>query len=914
MKSVYFWIVLLTIVGIVASLYLVPSKEELALIRLKSEQLKSAEAFYKKQYDSGVRTPDTVFELSLIYEKAGRLKEAIQVIKEYTKTHLKDASAYNRLAQLYYENKQFEEYDQTLLKMQEDKLPLESDTLMELAEYFKNKNETQKQIDAIKKLIDMRKAGESDYDELAAIYASEKKYQDAAEILKKRRLLFPKKNTIDSLLFEVWVDVQANTVKESNILQVLADFLIKFNKPKTTSLALGTFKEKYPDLLPQFVTLLEPAIQKDPYLESVVLQLLWDYPGEEKQTHQLFEKLVKYAKNFPELQNFMFNIYLDRYDDANLLHLIQNTPPERFNERSIVNVAVMAIIRNHPELAIQMQKALGHDYLEKHPIRQLALSMGAQDKDARSQLDKFLASKQITPTERYYLFSLAGVAKYYEEAFELGSKFPPFDGMQEDELIEIAQVYAQMKKADWLYTQIQSSMLTVGVARAAAALALLNIARHYTKKSAEWLRDQKKIKENTLKAFYIVAEDNKEYPLALYAAKRLYKDYPTFYSEASYGTALVQVGIIEPGLAHLRKVYNENPSDVQVQNNYLTALVEATKRNDRFKDELLAYMNTLEQKGNISSDIQRQFAYAYLEILHDSSKAKKMFEALANKPKPDQTDIESLIYLWGPNVTEAQAQWIVEKAKKSNLANVSYWLDALNFIGRYSVTIELFEMWANEILTSKAFYAYLQALAFEKRTDKMQQVMDRIFYLPWTRKELEELSIYAEEAEYGEMRTRIWERIVADQPEDPLAWQGLARAAFDENFFTRAREALEIFFELESMPNPKMYESLYEYAEILRREHYFFPPLWPYILALDEIAAAEEITVRMKEIAAHSYYQLSMRDEALCMMIEFYIMSGRDSNAAASYANMLMDYGRMASAGLFLHSVFRPQRGLCVLN
>jgi len=900
MKTAYFWIIFLVLVGIVASLYLIPTTDELAIIHLKSRRFSAAQNFYLDQYNQGVRTPAVVYELSVLYEKEGDLDDAIKIFQEYTAAHPDDADAFKRLAELYYLNNQYDEYGNTLAKMAALKTKLDPDTLRALKGYYQEKNEKQQQEAVLNTIIKSGKGNEDDYAELAGIYAQEKKFDKAAEILKTRRTYFVEHNTIDMILFELWIDTHLGKIQSEEAVKMVADYLKKKNDPKITFYVLNLFKESYPNLALQLVSLVQPLIGDHTNLELAVLLILKDHPEQKEKVEQEISKLQAITKKNPMLQNFLFDIYMSEEDDEQLLNLIHTTPPQQIEERELIDLATLATIKDKPELVQEVQEALGPEYLQEHPLRALALEIGAQEEDAHKKLDDYLETRSMTRTDRFFLFRLAAAAKFTKEALEIGNSFPPFVAMQEDELLDIAEAYVGMKKADLLYPMIEKSIPTIGEKNAGPALTLLNIALKHPQAAKEWMQAQIKIKEGALKVFFETAKDVKEYPLAFDIAQRLYEHYPSASSESDYGLALVQIGKITEGMPLLKQLYADHPLNSQIQRDYLAALIVAVKQDKQYTHDLVAYMDTREKQGHLPKELLRNFGYIYIETLHNFSKAKNTFFALANEPHPNHQDIETLIYLWGPRVSEEHARWIEGQAHSSE--DIAYWLENLNFIGRFQSTIHVFQERAPKDI--KAYFAYMQALANEKWMDELKRTIYVLFPKLTNRKQLEELATYAEVAEYNEARVWVWQKIASEFPYDPKAWQALGRALFDMRSNTVAREALENFFDLDQGTNSKYYESLYEYAEILRKQRYFSLSREYYVAALDTIAMAEEQTLRMTEIAAQSYYQLNRNSyyklntdrEALFEIDEFFTLSGKDADSTAAYANLLMDTGRLKQA------------------
>ncbi len=906
MKMAYFWIIFLVLVGVAISLFLIPSQEDVALINLKSQKFLEAEKYYLNQYKKGVRAPTIVYQLSVLYEKQGDLDKAIHIIKEYADEHPEDAEVLKRLAELYYLNDQYEEYGQTLSKLYQLKTSLETDTLHELYDYYKNRHDIKNQKILLNKIIASGKGDEGDYAELAILYAQDKKYAEASSLLKIRRNYFSDKITLDMILYEFWIDSHLDKERQIEVLGVVADYVNKKNDPKITQYVLGLFKERYPNLTLPLVKLIRPSIDHNLDLETMELSILRDHPEEHEEFYQKLGKLEKYASTNQQLQNFLFDFYLDREDEDQLIKLIRTTPIQKLTERTIINLAIIATTEDKPLLAKELQIALGPKYLEEHPLESLALEIGSQEKDARNKLNVYIKTHDLTRTDRFFLFSLASAAKFDKETLELGKGLSPYAGMRAEDLLEIAQAYAQMKKADVLYPIIVSSLPTIGEKNAEPALVLLDIALHHTKEAADWIQKQQSIKEDTLKALFETAQDNKEYPLSFYIAERLEKNYPSLFAQSSYALALVQVGLID-SIATLKQLYIEHPSNAKVQRDYLAALMIAVKKDRHYSEDLIAYMKEKERQGHLSKGLLREFGYAYLDTLQDLHKANRIFFILANESPQNRDDLETLIYLWGPQVSEENGLWIEQQADRSSDSDLPYWLETLNFIGRFRKTIQLFQKRVNSFTPVKAYFAYMQALSEEKFNDELKKAIEIVLPKIKNRKKLEELSTYAELAEFNEARVWIWQKIVNAYPWDPLAWQGLGRALYDIRAICTARTALEMFFYLNEGFNSKLYESLYEYAEIMKKLRHFNLSKSYYTFALYHIVEAKEQTPYMKEIAAQIYYQLSMYYTGLREMRDYFEMSGRDSDSTAAFANMLMDNGCLGEAHNLLNCIFRAK-------
>ncbi|QLH35021.1 MAG: hypothetical protein HWD61_01795 [Parachlamydiaceae bacterium] len=93
---------------------------------------------------------------------------------------------------------------------------------------------------------------------------------------------------------------------------------------------------------------------------------------------------------------------------------------------------------------------------------------------------------------------------------------------------------------------------------------------------------------------------------------------------------------------------------------------------------------------------------------------------------------------------------------------------------------------------------------------------------------------------------------------------------------------------------------------MLRKQRYFALSKCYYILTLNLINSDKAPTLNMQEIAAQAYYQLNEYRMGLDVMKNYFEQTGRDADAAAIYANMLMDVGLLKAADKLLDRTFSP--------
>lgn len=932
MKALYIWIIILTAIGVALSIYLIPSKEDIALLESKSNEYVEAEQYFVEQYKKGDRSPDVIGSLERLNIQQGKIKEAISLLEEYRQTHPNDTKALQMLADLYRSDQQYEKYFQTLIELRKHKIEkkMDQDILQILAEKYSTEDDLEHLFSILKELFETKTGDASNFMELALIYAEQKNYRKAYEVLEERRKKFPKDVSIGDVFFEIWtlieVGKEEGRKKEAEVTAVflLKEYLIEKNDPKLTYYALEFFKERYPYMTPYLISQLNPLIEKNRFLEITSDEILWDKSLDKG---RLFAKLLDlYGQNKidPPLQNLLFKIFLEKHYDILLSDLMRRTDVRNLEESQILALAYLSIVWDKPFLAAEMQRLLGKEYLDNHPIVSIALTVALQEQDMRRKLEFFWKTTYLTQSEKYYLFKLTSAAKFNDLAFEIGSSLPPYYGMTEQDLAEIAMIYIQMKKPKELYEMIVRSLPEIGNKNAGAALAILNAALQRSKKTASWLYNQEHVSEEILLNIYTVASDNKEYPLALYAAKRLEKEYPSSLSHAYYASALIHVGKVEYGLYLLEKLYLTHPYDREIESLYFYALVEETKRNPKYSDKLRILIHLKETQECLSPELLRDIAFIYLNILHDIPSAVKYFEILARNAPNHNNDVETLLYLWGPCYSPIKCRWVIERTIGARGEEFGLWLRDLSYLGCYCDVIAIFEERLAIIgpceMPKIAYFAYMESLVFLEKFCELQSAIDLAFVHMHTLKDFEALSIFAEQAEYLSANRRIWERIVCDYPNEIRFWQKLAKVSLDQRDYCGTACAFLKFFELycqRGTPyNPYLYESFFDYADSLYYRYHYREAKMFYLLTLYQIVAASETTPRMVELESLSLYRLAEVDAnlellnfyrndrqrvALFVMQQLYEMTSRDPNAAGTFANMMMDAGRFNEAREFIN-------------
>ncbi len=912
MKTHYIWIFLCTALGLSFSYYLIPSLNEIALIEFKEKKYERALQYYKKAYREGHKSAEVVIPLAKIYQQKGDLSQAIFLLREYTAAHPQDVYALKILADLYFDDQQYDAYFATLALMKA--LGAQPDMLEDLAAESIRRGETKDLVSVLESLIISEKANAGYFLDLAALYAEKGEYIKAKTTLEKRRAIYPNDVLISDVLFEVWVDWKLSELEGNNqtlmmsATNMLVEYLFSHPQELVISYALLHYQQNYPLYAPYLAQRIAPLLENNIRLQTIALRILWEDPSQNREEilSQIQELLAKNPKN-GALSNVLWNAFIEKRETAPLLEMISSMHPGEIDEPNLISLCVFSLKNNKPVLAEKLQEALGNGYLSSHPVIAQAILIAMQSPDGEAHLHSLIKSSELTPSDRYELFRISVAAGFREEALELGASLFPFIGMPDYELAEVAMGYISIHETLTLYTLIQKATVHIGEKRAAQYLALLDIALGKTKKTALWLSWQRELPLYFFYDLYSVAEDYKEYPLALYIAKKMRNQYPSSFAQTAYGLSLIQNGKVEAGVDFLKTIPSSS-FDEASEKVYLQALVLASRSHPKYLKNLLDFLSA--KKGPLSEDLATDFAYAYLDGVKNIPQAESMFFALAKEAPAESLTVQTLIYIWGPNPSEEQITWVVQKALSSSSKDFGYWLSYLVSMRQYQETIRLYHLRENEPILLNARFAYMDALVFQKNTVELAHAVQKAYPLMTDLRQYQQLSLYAEAAKETGIKREIWKKMAQEYPGDASVWKNLAKAAFDAHDYTLANSALNTYqtLSVDYKSSSSYYEMLYEYGAILEHLRQYGSAKYFYRRSLDQITKEKEPTYLMQQTQADLLIQQARFSQAEKLMQKLYEMSGQNPDIAAFYANALLTQGYLQSAKALLEHALEHAR------
>jgi hypothetical protein len=912
-KTYFFWIILMTLVGAALSIFLIPDAGTIAHIHTQAQRYKEAQNYYAKQYKKGVRTPELLYRLSQLELKRGNIDAAVTYGEELMRRYPQNLSALKYMENLYASNLDFQKYFETLKKeeaLQPKGTPENVRTLQSLAVWYASANQPGQKAKILEEIIKTQRASPKNYTDWAYYFAQQKQYGDAARIMEEKMARFPQAIELEDILFIVWIknkeaEKRGNpTAVAYQSIDLLSNYLYEKKRRELTQSALYFVTSNYPSWAPLFIRRVYPLIEGHPTMEYVALENLWYNSKQPADKKFAFAKISENYQRYPKNRSFQ-SLYFNALQESNytvlLSEYLKSDSVMHLRKDDVKNFALWARSKKRYDLANEMLHRMPAQYWEKDRVSHVILLVAAGRPDAYARFQQLIGSSHPTDEEMIQLFWVAMDHSMTREALEIGLKLN-FNALSADELAEVVFFFIQQGMADEIQRKIYATRPQMRNEMLGPALALLDAKAGYSLKVAEWLHHQKKVSESVLEKIYFLANEQKEYPLALYAAKKMKNAYPSPCAEAYYAVALVKVGKVENGMCLMEKTYCQHGCIKEVEDAYFEALTLAVKVNPAYVEPLRSFMHRKMKTYCLPPETLRDYAFIYLDNLNDFESAVNIYLCLFEQGCAIFEDFQRLIEIWGPCVTEAQCCFIYQMALRAPPKYLQFWLQSLNSIGKYGATIEIMRsvLAATDCLFDFEVYnIYLSALFHCRNYYEMRGMIDALLPHATKKFHLEVLANYAGAIDYFEGRRMAWEKAVGLYPEDILAWQLLANAAFDQNDDCGTLAALTKFFSLYNQscqPNQYLYVSLYQYAVILKRHKRFVDSKYCYYQALCHIYRCSKKSFESVLYEALIYEGLSAPALAFRKMCELYQLTSHDPEAAANYAQTLMNFGAWSSA------------------
>ncbi len=885
MKRAYFIVaaIVLAVVGFLLSVLVIPSDSEIALIHFKDKQYDKARALYEQQYESGNLSLDVVMHLTGVYLQFGDVDKAIAVMEDFVARHPDHLAARRELGSLYQYGQRLDDYARNLEAI--NRLQADPDNLKILADMYQFNETYDKQVPVVVKLLESNEqTSPRTLAEGARMLAAEKKYEQAARMLRRLREQSPDSFGHDEteLLIRLLIDAGRHEAAVAEAMRyqarepALEDVAAIANilNYQVSPDAAYRFLMPYEDKVPNHAGL----------LGEYVLVLM--RRGETRQAYKLLLPRYEQGSLPETLRDEMLFLAVEQGDEQTARGVMHALDFGALDENTLIALIELGLSNDVPELVRLIHRAAHRDTaLPEHKPRLdavLALATGEADNMAtlqalpydglafayRAQLARVCARVEQAPCLDLFERTLPPPARLNErEALEAAEIFlaakryetgydylKPVQEQHRSAAFQMQWVRLAAAIGDWetlgrwlnrrrevtneklladLYFyafRAEAYPLAVRLAERITALRQTTATRDYLvqaylrndqlTEAVALLRQHRAASAedaaNYLFALIQLAKQDPAYrdELAQYAQSRLAREEVAYQQRAALIYALIDAGIGQVAMPYVRDIaLREGGEWVTLYADYLVQSGEI--------GAVTAFWDALRGRSHVTSTQLSQIAYRLLDEGH-REQAARLFEELAHDASADSPVVRQLVYLWGPNLSLEQMQWLGGRAAQADsTAEKKQWMRYLVDGSNAKNLMQYVRMEPLSLNYAVVEAPYLAALTLtDKRTYLGSYLTHRIEHAA-SPAALQHYATLAIAHNMTELADTAYRRLLAQQPDYAEALLRLGVHAHNRADYSASRRHLSRYVRLlendRIAKTPASYQAYFYLGEMARR-------------------------------------------------------------------------------------------------
>jgi hypothetical protein len=616
---------------------------------------------------------------------------------------------------------------------------------------------------------------------------------------------------------------------------------------------------------------------------------------------QAYEQLLQYYSVHcldATLVDLLARMALERHSYLILADLLDHFPPSMFSASFFILLAHEAHENKENWLIGKALSRLSKDYFLAYPTVQAAFMIVQKKPRGLQVLQELVRNRAIPSDERLILTQMAATAGYSGLASEMGRRLFEFEKMSAEELQGWAMVYVQIGLPEEGLVLLQQNESRIKKGKEGLAAALLNTALGKIREAQFWYERQHRFSKNFLFNLYALAEKVKAYPFALQIANRLFRTYPDVTTEFYFATALTHAGFCQEALSYFRHLVSTPPSKKEIRIGYLQALIACKAFNceelNSFLDHLLAL--------NIKDEELRDIGSLILDKLHDYQRAESIYLRLAQKEHAKFSDFEILLSLFGPRPPPEIIALTFQAAGRARSEEKIKWVKALQNVHEYAAALNIFMEIPRCAWTPTEYLVWLALLNELKDKESLKEALKLAFFYLTKIEDFKVVLSYAGELGLPYFQRDINAYLTAQQPENPLFWQGLGKIDFEIGYFTEAFDCFNRYFAFDFF-DKDYYLIQFLYGEMLLVRNEPLKAEGYYCASLNHFRQGFCLTPDMRNVHASLMDRLRYKWVALRELIALYYEKPNPDSRAA-WANHLISMGRLKAARRVLYDLF----------
>jgi hypothetical protein len=590
------------------SRYLVPSKDEIALVTYKDKEFVSALERYKAQYNN----PDeplsigTASKLSDVYLQYAQIDNAVEVMERFVKENPNNIEARKKLGNLYKYAQRPDDYIANLEIIEE--LASSPEYREKLASAYSLSEENSKNIPLMLDIVGNDGEGTpQEFRDLIRLLASSERYEEALQIMNIFEERYIAEFTFDDYELKLRLLIENQQFDEAH-KYALSLREKKLNIDEVSNISNVLLYRVNPASALEFIRYYEADVMKHPRLISQYVNILVVTDNAEAAY-----AMLKQRHDANALHNSLYDELVTlsiKYGNNELADsLIKDIPYDALDENEVISMIDIALRYKKPNMldalkprAQEIATRNNDDYL----IAMLTVAEGSVNSD------KVVATlkNQASFAKRLQLAQLCSQRNVAPCVTAFSEMIPPIETLSDTDVVGTVQLLQNAGQYDAAYSLINRARearenpdFDATWFPLAALKADNEVIDTFLSNEPDYLP-----KEAFTNAYYLAA-NNKSYENAGDIASYVYKKDPTGENRELITQTYMRAHQYESALPLLRE---DKDKSANAENDYLFVLAKLARKKSEYADELSEYGQKV-LNSNVSDKRRQAIIYALVD-------------------------------------------------------------------------------------------------------------------------------------------------------------------------------------------------------------------------------------------------------------------------------------------------------------
>ncbi len=888
-KAYYTAIALFVGCAIVLSVYIFPSGEDIAWMLFYDRQFDRSSREFYEFFRQKEQTRQAVVPKVLLDLEFANTDEAIRTVEAYVRENPEDLEARLYLGDLYKRVSRPYAYLRNLEQIYE--LAPTVSRLQELKNLYEDLNESEDRIYALEQLIQEKEATVEDFRDLAELYAARGELDLALETVETMLTRFSA-DKIDDVTANFAVNIFLATDQQLEAFLFASNYATEHPQDVETIISMS-YKMIDAGLLSEarFLSELVPESKRgNPKYLELLLTLLIEQE-DEKGIYVILEQEYRKGHLLPSFYSRLLILAILEKNDELAVDMLQSLDMKEVPQNRLTVLIDNLITYRKQELAKLLKDNLGEDYLEQN--RLIRLGVAIAEKGAAEQVEALIEQEGYDEVAQLQIAQFLYSSGYKDVARNILNRIDSMNEADTESLENIVELYINLDMVDDIDKLLSDYTLKPGFPGAPLITAQFMVlaAQGKIDELERRIALREKIPIQTYVDLFFIAEKTKQRQTAMRLAERINQLASTSYSKMIMARALALNGQSAEALKIIRSLRRQG---VDVRDSYFYTLILALDQDELYDQELEDFLVRVSSDPLVPETKLREYGFFLIDKGY-KEKAEIPFKVVA-KDKPYQnTDLQTLLALWGPTPTSDQIEWMVEESRDAQGKDLAGWIEYFTFLKRPDIGTGLAEAngWQED---PDAGLAYFEALQEAKERQKMKDALAIIVGNETDLRRLRKIAQMSYDLALFPTAEIAIQKILDQEPEDPAALRLLGFVKYVRAEFHQAIGYLRRYLQT---PEPD-YLGWYFYSDI-----YWFFRHWDWSRkylrqALYLLDKKKDRDPYSELIEAQALYRMGCFTKSLTLYEELLEKYPKNVGMKIDYANLLMVLDKFCRANYIM--------------